>query len=248
MTDTSIWDALSKTDPKHTKGFNRAGGFKGTAIKPQWVVQRLTEQFGACGVGWGIGEPTFQVVPGHNGEVLVYCTAYCWHGDRDNVLHGVGGDKVVSYIKANEQYNRPERWENDDEAFKKAFTDAIMNAFKFLGVGHDVHMGRFDDSKYVREVEQEFSEGPKTPSPGTISVQPEGPDWWGAEGNGMSAANAKKEGWGETMDGWLGSIPMIPTLDALREWRDQNDADIKRLPKGWRVMIREAVDARRAEL
>jgi hypothetical protein len=96
--------------------------------------------------------------------------------------------------------------------------------------------------------ESAMQRGPKTPSPGTISVQPEGPDWWGAKGNGMSAANAKKEGWGETMDGWLGSIPMIPTLDALREWRDQNDADIKRLPKGWRVMIREAVDARRAEL
>jgi hypothetical protein len=237
--DNSIWSALSKTDPKHTKGFNRAGGFKGTAIKPQWVVQRLTEQFGACGVGWGINEPSFQTVAAGN-EVLVYCTVSAWHGDEGKVLWGVGGDKVL--------VQRQSGAFTDDEAFKKAFTDAIMNAFKFLGVGHDVHMGRFDDSKYVREVEQEFAEGPKTPSPGTISVQPEGEDWYGAEGPGMSAAQAKKDGWGETLDGWLGAIPLIPTLDAWKVWCRDHDDDIKRLPRGWRVMIREAVDARRAEL
>lgn len=236
---SDIWEQLSKTDPKHTKGFSRAGGFKGTAIKPQWVVQRLTEVFGPCGIGWGVGEPTFQVVNAGN-EILVYCTAYCWHGDRDNVIHGVGGDKVLTQRQSGPF--------TDDEAFKKAFTDAIMNAFKFIGVGHDVHMGRFDDSKYVQEVEREFANGPKTPSPGTISVQPEGEDWYGAEGPGMSAAQAKKDGWGETLDGWLGAIPLIPTMDAWKTWCRDHDDDIKSLPRGWRVMIREAVDARKAEL
>lgn len=236
---TEIWEQLSKTDPKHTKGFSRAGGFKGTAIKPQWVVQRLTEVFGACGVGWGIGEPSFQTVPAGN-EILVYCKVSAWHGDESNVIWGVGGDKVL--------VQRQSGPFTDDEAFKKAFTDAIMNAFKFIGVGHDVHMGRFDDSKYVQEVEREFANGPKTPSPGTISVQPEGEDWYGAEGPGMSAAQAKKNGWGETLDGWLGAIPLIPTLDAWKIWCRDHDEDIKILPRGWRVMIREAVDARRVEL
>ncbi len=248
--DKTIWDALSKTDPKATKGFKRAGGFSGTAIKPQWVIQRLTEHFGACGVGWGIGEPMFQVVPGHNGEMLVYCTVQCWHGGRDYVLHGVGGDKIVSYIKANEQYNRPERWENDDEAFKKAFTDAVMNAFKFIGVGNDVHMGRFDDSKYVREVEKEFAEPKKTvgginPS---IDIHTDGPDWYEASGSGMSAAKAKAEGWGETLDGWLSAIPIIPNMEAWRTWCRDHDEEIKALPMGWRKIVREAVDARKAEL
>lgn len=154
----AIWDVLSRTDPKHTKGFKRAGGFTGTAIKPIWIVQMLTAHFGPCGVGWGMNKPEYEVVPGNNGEVLVYCTVACWHGDRESVLYGVGGDKAVTYIKANEQYNRPERWENDDEAFKKAFTDAVNNAFKFVGVGADVHMGLFDDSKYVRETAAEFDE------------------------------------------------------------------------------------------
>lgn len=151
-----IWSALAKTDPTQTKQFSRAGGFKGTAVKPIWVVKMLTEQFGPCGEGWGIGEPSFQVVAGDNREVLVYCTVSCWHGSPENVLYGVGGDKIVTHIKANAQYNRPERWENDDEAFKKAFTDAVNNAFKFVGVAADIHMGLFDDSKYVAAVHDEF--------------------------------------------------------------------------------------------
>lgn len=158
MSNTAIWDALCKTDPAHTKQFSRAGGFKGTALKPIWIVKRLTEQFGPVGIGWGVGKPDFQVVSGVNAEVLVYCTVRCWHTTEDNAFYGVGGDKVVTHIKANPQYNRPERWENDDEAFKKAFTDAVNNAFKFLGVGADIHMGQFEDSKYLREVSEHFNQ------------------------------------------------------------------------------------------
>jgi hypothetical protein len=153
-----VWSRLAKSDPKQTKQFKRAGGFSGTALKPMWVIQRLTEVFGPCGEGWGVDEPTFQVVAGDNREVLVFCTVSGWHGSRENRVYGVGGDKVVSYVKANEQYKRPERWENDDEAFKKAFTDAVGNAFKFIGVGADIHMGQFDDSKYVAQMEREFAQ------------------------------------------------------------------------------------------
>lgn len=149
-----IWDALGRTDPSHTKGFNRAGGFKGTAIKPIYIQKRLTEQFGPCGIGWGMGEPSFQVVQA-DGEILVYCTVRCWHTDPQHALWGVGGDKV--------QTKRSNGAFNDDEAFKKAFTDAVGNAFKSIGVGADVHMGQFDDDKYVTarkaEVAQEALAG-----------------------------------------------------------------------------------------
>lgn len=81
-----------------------------------------------------------------------------------------------------------------------------------------------------------------------VNVHPEGPDWWGAEGFGMSAAAAKKEGWGEKLDEWLGVIPTIPTAAAWKEWCAENAADIKRLPKGWRVMLREAAEEIGVEL
>ncbi len=144
----TIWDAVSKTDPAHTKQFSRAGGFKGTAIKPIWTVKRVTEQFGPVGKGWGMGEPAFTVVPA-DGELMVYCTVTCWHTDPSHTFVGVGGDKVTT-----KRSNGPF---NDDEAFKKAFTDAVGNAFKFLGFGADVHMGQFEDSKYVQETAQEYA-------------------------------------------------------------------------------------------
>lgn len=91
---------------------------------------------------------------------------------------------------------------------------------------------------------------PKKPEPmnPTVSVHSEGEDWWKAEGFGMSAAQAKKEGHGETFDKWMGEIPMIPTLAAWQAWARDNDELIKTLPKGWRVDLRAEMDARKAEL
>lgn len=167
-----LWNKLGKTDPAHVKPFKRAGGFGGTAIKPIYTEQKMTEVFGPAGKGWGMGEPSFQVVQGVNQEILVYCHVSLWWADADGTtrtVYGVGGDKIVSYIKPNEQYKRPERWENDDEAFKKAFTDAVGNAMKHIGMSADVHMGLFDDSKYVSELRDEFAGGPPVGAPPRLS-------------------------------------------------------------------------------
>jgi hypothetical protein len=150
MSKTDLWDRLGKTDPKHTKPFKRSGGFSGTSIKPIYSYRRMTEEFGPCGEGWGINEPTFQVVTGSEGEVLVFCTASIWYGTKDKTVFGVGGDKVV--VKQSSGLR------GDDEAFKKAFTDGLTNALKMIGVGADVHMGLFDDDKYVNAMKGEFSE------------------------------------------------------------------------------------------
>jgi len=144
----SIWRALEKTDPAATKGFKRSGGFVGTATKPIWNIKRMTEQFGPCGIGWGMTEPQFNVQSA-DGELLVFCTVGLWHsGDRLSLVYGVGGDKIVS--------KRQSGTFNNDEAFKSAYTDAQSNAMKQIGIGADIHMGLFDDHKYVREVDQEF--------------------------------------------------------------------------------------------
>lgn len=153
---TDLWDRLGKTDPSHTKQFKRSGGFSGTAIKPMWSYRRMTEEYGPCGEGWGVNEPSFQVVSGPEGEVLVYCTVSIWHGARDRTVFGVGGDKVVGKNKYG--------LSSDDEAFKKAFTDAVTNALKLIGVGADVHMGMFDDSKYVNERKQDEARKDSTPA------------------------------------------------------------------------------------
>lgn len=152
--NTRLWDFLGKTDPSQTKSFQRGGGFKGTAVKPMWCNLRMTEMFGPAGIGWGSGEPQFQVHPGAEGEMLVYCTVSLWYQERDastrsTPVYGVGGDKLIVKDKNGLR--------SSDEAFKAAFTDALGNAMKQIGVAADIHMGRFDDSKYVQEMREEFS-------------------------------------------------------------------------------------------
>jgi len=152
-----IWDAVSKTDPKHTKGFKRAGGFQGTAIKPIWLTKRLTEQFGPAGSGWGMHQPEFQTVNAGD-EILVFCTVALWYreGEMQAVVYGVGGDKVMGKNKYGPFTN--------DEAFKASYTDALSNAMKQIGMGADIHMGLFEDEKYVRETTREFANGSPRPT------------------------------------------------------------------------------------
>lgn len=145
MTDhLEVWNKVRRVPGEHLKAFTRGGGFKGTSIKPMWAVKTMTEQFGPCGTGWGIDAPIFSVQAAGN-EILVFCTATVWYGlgETKKYLHGVGGDKVLAQFSSG--------LKPDDEAFKKAFTDAVGNALKFLGVGADIHMGLWDGSKYVDE-------------------------------------------------------------------------------------------------
>lgn len=147
-----IWNVLGKTDPAHTKAFKRPGGFSGTAVKPMWANKQMTEMFGPCGLGWGQTEPQFQVIPAAD-EILVYCTVGIWYIDGDikcGPVYGVGGDKVLVKLASGIR--------TDDEAFKKSYTDAIGNATKFIGMAADVHMGLFDDNKYVASLKDEFAD------------------------------------------------------------------------------------------
>lgn len=164
-----IWDVLGKTDPSATKTFKRAGGFSGTAIRPMWANMRMTQQFGPAGIGWGQTEPKFETIT-TNEEILVYCTVGLWYIEGDEKrgpVYGVGGDKVLTQIFEKDNKGNKIKDEatgrfkthpqTDDEAYKKAYTDALGNAMKFVGVGADVHMGQFDDSKYVQSMREEFA-------------------------------------------------------------------------------------------
>ncbi|CAB4157667.1 hypothetical protein UFOVP679_37 [uncultured Caudovirales phage] len=228
-----IWSQVERTDPGHTKKVNQRGGF--TAISAQYQIMRATETFGPIGEGWGYdaGAPIFQ-------EGLVFVPVTLWQRERSNVFGPMFGG---AEWKSNGRL--------DSDALKKATTDALTKLLSQLGFNADVFMGKFDDNKYVAEVKAEFAGEPKKTVGGTnptIDIHTDGPDWYYASGSGMSAAKAKAEGWGETLDGWLSAIPMIPTMEAWRTWCRDRDDEIKALPMGWRKIVREAVDARKAEL
>jgi hypothetical protein len=222
--NTKLWDILGRTDPKHTKPFTRGGGFKGTALKPMWSYRRMTEEFGPCGTGWGVNEPSFQVVPGIDGEMLVYCTASIWYGDRSNVCFGVGGDKVVNKFSSG--------LKSDDEAFKKAFTDAVTNALKLIGVGADIHMGMFDDSKYVNAMREEFADEAPTTTPNTVT----GPAI-------KSSAQLKREGAWDEFARELAEVQTLLGLEKFKAaWRPKMAAD--GWNKAWNATAKDQVEGR----
>lgn len=221
----ALWDRLGKTDPKHTKAFSRAGGFRGTAIKPIYTTQKMTEEFGPAGQGWGMGEPSFQVVPGSDGQVAVFCTVALWYVTAESgdpcTVYGVGGDMVVVKQK--------DFLRTDDEAFKKAFTDAIGNAMKHLGMSADVHMGLFDDSKYVREVAAEFADDERPPR----QIEADEP-------KSLPKAKARD------VDGQMrDEIDACQTVEELKVlWHSKPfQTDFQRHPKDWQDMLVEHFNA-----
>lgn len=224
--NTKIWDILGRTDPTHTKAFTRGGGFRGTAIKPIWSYRRMTEEFGPVGYGWGVNAPTFQVVNGTDGEVLVYCTVSVWfkHGDTvSETIYGVGGDKVVTKFSSG--------LKSDDEAFKKAFTDAVTNALKLIGVGADVHMGMFDDNKYVNTMRQEFADTPAEKPASSASLKK--PDE-----NGQDA-------WKRIMTSFDNDMIDVQTLVALESLKAQYRAKVTadKWPAAWKAALKDRFDA-----
>jgi len=155
-----LWFDLEATDPAYTKPIT-GKAFKGTALNGEYVMKRLTEAFGPVGLGWGY-VPTFEDVHFPSGKSLNFCTLAFWYypngckgivcsedfplktiGARAEFTQ-VGGTELAGNRKSGDSYA-------DDEARKKSITDALLKAASHIGIGADIHLGMFDDSKYVTE-------------------------------------------------------------------------------------------------
>lgn len=170
----AIWLAAEPTDPAHTKGFKRGGGFSGTSLNATYVMKRLTDMFGPVGEGWGYrivsmrevtgapifatvgGEPSPGDVIGH--EMVQVCEIEFWWRRPD----GKGGyaPSVASFSQVGQtmmvEWSRKYKsFSTDEEAWKKSLTDAITKAASHLGVGADIHLGLFDDNKYLARRREE---------------------------------------------------------------------------------------------
>lgn len=143
MTDNKrYWDLLKKTDPKYTKRINKGFG-EITTIDPQWQIGKMTEVFGPVGVGWG-----YKVHYTYTDQ-LVFAEVCVWTSAAKDTYGTYGPVSSVQKL-----------WRKtgalDDEAPKKAMTDAMTKAFSHLGVSADVFLGMFDNSKYVEKVAEEY--------------------------------------------------------------------------------------------
>ena len=143
MTKMRIWDSLCKTNPDYTRSVPSSYGKKITSIDPMYQIQCMTETFGPVGLGWKYNvKYTYQ-------DNLVFAEVSIHNCVHDNWFEYGPVCSVQNLFKKNGNL--------DDEAPKKAMTDAMTKAFSHLGMSADVFLGKFDDSKYVQEVKKEFS-------------------------------------------------------------------------------------------
>lgn len=215
----TLWDELGSTDPKYTKKFKRSGGFSGTSVNPTWQLKLMTERFGPCGIGWYYEVTGTQTHEGAEGHILVYRDINLFIKAEDEwskPIHGTGGDCVIGKNKHG--------LAADDEAYKKAETDALGNAMKKLGMGADVHMGMFDDSKYVNDMKAKFGENEDTRPPMTgdqfLALQKEINDC-------KTLGFLKDDVWPKVMNEFTKFKPTDQQKDALGKAKDKKKTELE---------------------
>jgi hypothetical protein len=126
LDNLDLWNRLKRTDPKATKPFTRAGGFRGTQIDPTWRFQTMTEVFGPVGKGWGYEQMDWTIA-----ERMIFICARVWYVDPttgETCWTGPqwGGTEMVRRRNGIEA--------PDDECFKMSMTDAVGKCLLQIGL------------------------------------------------------------------------------------------------------------------
>jgi hypothetical protein len=144
--------------PKEAQKPISAGRLKGkTDINPMWRLKKLTEAFGPCGIGW-----TYRIVRtwiengaikrqfNDSGQIIAensemtanveIALRFKYDGAWSEEIPGIGGAMFCELESRG--------FNTEDEAYKKALTDAISVACKALGVAADIYYAKDPDSKY----------------------------------------------------------------------------------------------------
>ena len=135
--------------PEEAKKPITGGRLKGfTDINPMWRIKRLTEMFGACGIGWWYEITDKRLEHGKEGEIRAFVDIklfYIYEGQTSQPIPGTGGSSFSTKEKDGIYVS--------DECFKMALTDAISVAAKALGIGAEVYYAK-DRDKYTQPEEQ----------------------------------------------------------------------------------------------
>lgn len=152
MENLKLWNRV-KDVPENCKKRITGGRLKDmTDIKPIWRIEKLTEEFGPCGLGWA-AEITDINAQEYNDEavITVRIKLYVKYGEEwSRGIDGVGSSKIAAQESGGLYV--------DDEAVKKAYTDALSVACRSLGIGATVYYGDNSGSKYEEKPEEDFGE------------------------------------------------------------------------------------------
>lgn len=204
MTDNkALWQRVCITNPAAVKPIT-GKQYQGNSPKPYWIVERLTEEFGPCGIGWGFTILNERMERLTETEILHVAVVRFWYmldGQRGE-LEQIGQTKAV-YEKAKGGLMV------DEDAPKKSVTDALVKCASYIGFAGDIFSGRWDDSKYVAFAREHYVNKP------TPAEEAQRADWIAEQKAAISAAKTAGE---------LKRI-MESVIATTQEMRDQDAED-----------------------
>lgn len=143
-----------RTVPNDAQKEIGAGRLKGmTDINPMWRIQKLTEVFGPCGIGWWYKITKQWLEVSNTDEISAFCNIslyYMWNDKVSEAVEGTGGASFVA--------NEKTGLHQSDECYKMALTDAISVAAKSLGVGADIYWGKISTKYSKAEPKKSYDE------------------------------------------------------------------------------------------
>ena len=140
----SLWNKVEKTNPKYTKKA-KVGVMSITAIAPQYQIMMVTEQFGVYGKTWGFKniELDYSLVESY--DMVVF---------KGTFFFPEGQFEIINSSKL---FMNNAKTMLDDNFAKKIETDTLTKAISKLGFNADIFLGKFDDVRYVNEMNAEFN-------------------------------------------------------------------------------------------
>lgn len=144
-----LWKSVCVTDPAAVKPIT-GKQYKGNSPKPYWIIQRATEVFGPCGIGWGVEVVSERFERFGDTESLHVARVLVWfvHDGKLGQIEQMGQTRA-SYV------TKDSKFMVDEDAPKKSVTDGMVKCLSMLGFAGDIFSGQWEDSKYVEWAAEE---------------------------------------------------------------------------------------------
>lgn len=167
------WEALHAPFPPESLSADTSRGFELTSIKAAYVIERLNEVLGPCGIGWRYVHSPFEACDLKNGSQEII-TEVAFQYRLNGIQDGASGCPPAEWCALTHGWgwreNSPANWSEPifacggkgvvkggaphTDARKSAVTDGLTKAASMLGVGHQVFKGLVRVGNGQRPVER----------------------------------------------------------------------------------------------
>jgi hypothetical protein len=165
MENKKLWNEVCVTAPHAVKPIT-GKQYKGNSPKPYWIIERATEVFGPCGIGWGLEVIDERFERFGDVESLHIARVQVWYvlNGKKGVIEQMGQTRS-SYMAGSGKFIV------DEDAPKKSVTDGMVKCLSMIGFAGDIFSGQWDDSKYVEWATEETARRENPPPPTINSDQ-----------------------------------------------------------------------------